>query len=169
MEPDLDLDEINFTAPEIKQDPKPKTPKKSTNSGVNRSVGRPSRDSKVREVSQELESMLKLANLGLMSRDLHPIFDEDDDEKVVGYASCLSVYVGTNKQMMPVLTNEGKVFCDAAADIIVDSEFLMKILDSGDKMGKYLKLFMALQPLVMTVINNHGRGRINVRDEVSAR
>lgn len=153
---ELDFSSIQFNAgPDVKDAPPKNTPKRGrgmTGSGNSRGPGRPSKDSTEREISQELAGILKLSALGLMARDMHEIWEND---QIIGYTSCIGVYVEVDNKGKFTLTPEGSEFCDAAAAIVVDTPFLMKIIKSGDKFGSYFRLFMALQPLVLTVINNH--------------
>jgi hypothetical protein len=153
-ESQINLDNIDFGAGPEKKDPPPKT---NSRKSTGNPVGRPGRDAKIKELNETLKGMLFLANLGLAGRDVHEVYD--DNEQFLGYTSCFSVYVELDKNGMPKLTPAGAAFVSAAANIIIDNSFLMKVLNSADSGGKWLALAMALQPLVLTVITNHSFGR----------
>lgn len=159
---ELDFSEINFGGmPDLADKPPKIPPKKSTGafgSGNNRSVGRPSKASKEKEVSNEIAGILKLTALMFMTRDVHEVYDIRTNE-FLGTTSCIEVYVTANTKGQFDLTPAGQEFCDACAAIVVETPFLLKIIESGDKFGNYARLFFALQPLVLTVINNHLHAR----------
>lgn len=149
----LDFSSLSFTGNDVPDDPKPKT----TNTTSKKSVGRPSTASKLAEVQSELESILKLALMPVLFRDIHIVYDQFG-QPTGETISCANVYVDFDpKKATTVLTPEGKQLVEALAAIFFESEFLMKILNSGDAAGKYIKLLMALQPLGQTVFHNHIR------------
>lgn len=156
--PDLDFDQIKFTGDiPAELDPAPKPSKKKDDK--KRPVGRPTTQSKLQEVENEFGNILKLLLLPVLLRDQHLIYDEQGNwtgETV----SCANVYCTFDMKLgKPTLTKEGEQLTEAAAAIIFESPFLMKVLASGDDMGKWLKLAMALQPGVLTVFHNHVRMR----------
>lgn len=156
-EPAFDFDQLKFTG-EVPKDPAPKEPRKSPSKSA-RPVGRPSTQSKIAEVEAEIGNVLKLALLPVLMKDLHYVIDENNNPtgEVI---SCANVFVEFDmKKGRPELTQEGKTFCEALAVIVFESPFLMKVLNAGDDMGKWLKLLMAVQPLAMTVFHNHVRMR----------
>lgn len=145
---DLDLGAINFGAgPQLDPEPKKSTPKKT----ASRPVGRPSNKSKLQDVQDEIESIMKLAFLPMLMKDVHII--EENGQQV--FFSCANVYVEFDPAKGSVLTTEGKRFANAMAAIVVDSPFLLKMLTMGDDFGKWLALLLAIQPFAMTVFNNH--------------
>lgn len=154
---DFDFDALTFSGEIPAKDPEPKaTPKKASKS--TRPVGRPSTQSKLQEVETEIGNVLKLALFPVLMRDIHEVYDENNN--LVGTVSCANVYVEFDyKKGRPELTKEGTAFCEALAVIVFESPFLMKVLNAGDDMGKWLKLAMALQPAMMTVFHNHVRTR----------
>lgn len=160
-ESDFKIDDIDFGPPPLQSDPQPKaTPKKS---GA-RSVGRPSRSTKISDVENELEGIIKLALLPVLMKDVHIIDNGDGAE----YYSCANVYLYMDMKKGPTLTPDGKKLVSAIALIVIDSPFFMKMITMGDEAGKWLALLLALQPLVMTVFNNHigGKGHNDGNSEV---
>lgn len=149
MEPEIDLDKINFGGGR-QPDPKPKSPTAKRESA--RSVGRPSKNAKQSELQNEIESVIKLALLPIVMRDVHVIVEEG---KTPEFFSCGNVYVEASPKEGYVLTVEGKQLAAAMAAIVIDSPFLMKIFTMGDEFGKWVALLMALQPFAMTVYHNH--------------
>lgn len=157
-ESDLDFNTLVFGGGPPKKDPEPKDAQKKT-SKATRPVGRPSTTSKLAEIQQELASILKLALMPALMRDMHPVYDLQGNA-TGEYISCASVYVEFDlKKGKPELTKDGETLCEALAVIVFDSPFLMKVINSGDTMGKWIKLAMALNPFVMTVYHNHVRMR----------
>lgn len=155
---DLDFDSIKFLGEMPQPDPPPKEPsKRSTES--KRPVGRPSTTAKLKEVQDEIENLLLLMLLPVLLRDSHIAVDETG-QPVGEPFTCADVYCTFDmRKGKPVLTADGVKLAEAMAAIIFESPFLMKVLQSGDSWGKYLKLFMALQPGYMAVIHNHVQNR----------
>jgi hypothetical protein len=155
-------DEFDFTSINFGKnggdDPEPKkTPFKKTGTSTGRPVGRPpgrpSKQSKLSEVQAELEQLLKFGFMPVLFKDHH--FDDAGNQY-----SCADVVVEMDPAKGVVLTDQGKQMAAAMAGIVIDSAFLMKMLDAGDIFGKYTALVMAMMPLASTVFNNHMRKAI---------
>lgn len=144
MADDIDFSSIKFTGePQVAEaDPKPKS---------GRGRGRPSNESKLSDVRNEIGQLIKFTSFPIKMRDVH-----------VDGTSCADILIEYNvKTKKTELTHEGDDLADALAAIVFDSPFLMKILQSGDFFGKYGALAFALYPIASAVYENHGKGRLN--------
>jgi len=144
MEDEIDFSQIKFTGePQaVSADPKPKS---------TRGRGRPSNESKITDVRSEIGQLIKFTAFPIKMRDVH--YDG---------TSCGDLLIAyDDKKKKTELTQEGNNLADALTAIVVDSPFLMKMLQSGDLFGKWGGLAMALYPIGMAVYENHGHGRFN--------
>ncbi len=144
MEDEIDFSQIKFTGePQTANaDPKPKS---------TRRPGRPSSESKLTDVRSEIGQLIKFTAFPVKMRDTH----EDG-------SSCADMLIYYDeKKKKTELTQEGGNLADALSAIVIDSPFLMKMLQSGDLFGKWGGLAMALYPIAMAVYENHGQGRFN--------
>lgn len=146
MADDLELGEITFTGDPPKEkevDPAPKPPRNS------RSVGRPSNETKLTDVKKELAQILQFAVLPLKFRDIH----EDG-------TSCADVFIDYNEETRrTTLTAAADQWVDAAAPIVFDSPFLMKVITGGEAFGKWGKFAYATYMLGMPIYQAHGGRR----------
>lgn len=144
MDTDIDFDQIKFVGePQVASaDPKPKR---------TRGPGRPSTESKLTDVRSEIGQLIKFISFPVKMRDQH----EDG-------SSCADMLIYYDeKKKKTELTVEGGNLADAMAAIVIDSPFLMKMLQSGDLFGKWGGLAMAIYPIGMAIYENHGKARFN--------
>lgn len=144
METDIDFSNIKFTGDTqvANSDPKP---------SAKRGRGRPSSESKLTDVRSEIGQLIKFTAFPVKMRDAHP-----------DGSSCADMLIYYDeKKKKTELTQEGSNLADALAAIVIDSPFLMKMLQSGDLFGKWGALAMALYPIGMAVYENHGKSRFN--------
>lgn len=117
---------------ELDNDPAPNSKRtKASATGKNpvgRPPGRPSKSQIEKELKEELEMFLVLGGGLWSTRD-----------NVCG----------------PAFMSNAPNIADAAANIIIDHDKLLKFLTSGGDMMKYIKLAMALKPVIDTVRDHH--------------
>lgn len=146
MADDLDMSKIVFTGDLPKDEPPKNPPKKSAPS---RPVGRPTNASKGNEVEKNIGDIIKMISMPLKMRDIH----EDG-------SSCADVTIFYDeKDAKFKLTKEGAQLAEAMKEVVVDSEFLMKVFTGGEILGKWGGLAFALWPVASTVYTNHSGGK----------
>ena len=109
----------NKTPPRIKPDPTPK---------MTRPVGRPSRSQIEREVSEELEAIMKMIAMGW---------------------SVLDTECG------PVLSKQAKDIADSLTDILAKNPKLLQRFKDMTGFGDYGKLLFAVLPVIQAVSRHH--------------
>ena len=144
MADEIDFSKIAYLGNEkMAADPEPKKSRASSGRGP----GRPSNDSKLTDVRKELGQLVKFIAMPLQMRDIHP-----------DGSSCANLFIYLNEKSSKIeLTPEATNFVDALAEVVFESKFLMKVLESGDLFGKYGALIMAAFPLGMGIYENHRR------------
>lgn len=145
--------DFDALASEIKfdKDPAPTTksvrpPRKSTATG--NSVGRPSKDSAIKSMAEEVEGLLLLAAMPLKMRDIH---DYDTME------SCADMFMQYDpKKSEIVATPELKAWSMAFAKIGVENKFIRRFFESTEGVSNWLGLAMATQPFIVGFTTKHG-------------
>lgn len=147
---DFDLGEIKFgTEPPInlnknKEDPKPKAPR-NTRSTTVRGPGRPSKNSTVNELKEDVTGFLMIAAMPLKMRDVH----EDG-------TSCADLFVDFDKMK---LTPEAENWAQSFAVVGSENKYIKAFFNMGEKTGAWMGLFFASQPFIMGIGAHHKVGR----------
>lgn len=130
-------------------DPAPKkAPAKKTTGKLNSpGPGRPTKQSRIKEMQEEIIGFMSIAALPLKMRDRHP-----------DGTSCGDMFITEEMEPTAILSDWAFKF----AVIGVDNKYISKFFDMGDDVSKYLMLAMATQPFVMGAIGYHmNRGSNN--------
>jgi len=153
MPDDFDLGQIKFDEPKL-VDPSPAnspakkaaakkvgSPLGSRSSGPG--PGRPTKNSRINEMAEELVGFMAVLAIPLKMRDTH-----DDG------SSCADVFLSPDS-MEP--TAELKDFAYKFATVGVDNKYISKFFAMGDDAGKWIMLMMSAQSLVMPIVMSHTR------------
>lgn len=143
-QPEFNFDEIKFSEEPKLKDPIPKSSpvKKTTRSP---GAGRPTKQSKINEMQEEIEGFLMLIAMPLKMRDVH---DYETGE------SCADLFMELTPKGV-VLTDQAAKLANALAVVGVDNKYISKFFDMGDGVSKWLMLLMAVQPFVVGMYGNH--------------
>lgn len=122
--------------PKQKPTPKKAAPKKTTN----RSPGRPTKQSAIQELEEEISGFLMLAGTTILMRDKHP-----------DGSSCGELFITPTFELAPEAAN----LAEKLAIVGVDNKYIKKFFDLGGETGKWMMLALAFQPFIMGPYINH--------------
>ena len=127
-EPEGIIDPLQEKDPEPSPAPKPTRAKPKPDPKPSRPIGRPPKSQIEREVSEELEAIMKMIAMGWSVMD---------------------------QECGPVLNHQAKAIADSLTDILAKNPKLLQRMKDMTGFGDYGKLLFALLPVIQAVSRHH--------------